>query len=128
MGDICDFAYSMEGEPDKASSMQMEVLEVDDEQRRIAWRGITRGVPKMLLHPEKVQRVTEVGVQQGDAGSTTATTTTTGRTLFELWETFTGPLSHVVKWTVGGKLDHMGQGIADALKEFVERGKQQDVT
>jgi len=118
VGDICELSYNLDGEPEKATKMPVEILEVDEEGMRLAWRGMNRGFPKWLLHPEKVQRVTPLASGGAEAGE--AQTSDRAQCVFELWETFAGPMSHVVKLSVGSKLDSMGQGIADGLKEYVE--------
>jgi hypothetical protein len=78
---------------------------ISDEERLICWRGEPAGIPTWLLLPEKVQRVTPKGEKE---------------CLYEIFETQSGPMSYLVKWGMGMKQSSMNQGIADALKKYVE--------
>jgi hypothetical protein len=78
---------------------------VSDENMMLCWRGEPPGVPTWLLMPEKIQRVIPKGPDE---------------CLYELFETQSGPMSYLVKWTMGAKQSAMNQGIADGLKSYVE--------
>jgi len=58
-----------------------------------------------MLFPEKVQRVTPKGEWE---------------CLYEVWETQSGPMAFLIKWSMGAKASATNQGIADGLKKYVE--------
>jgi len=80
-------------------------MAVSDESMNLCWRGEPFGVPAWLLLPEKVQRVTPKGDNE---------------CLFEIFETQSGPMSYLVRYGMATKQAAMNQGIADALKAYVE--------
>lgn len=82
---------------------------VANEDMMLCWRGEPFGIPTWILTPEKVQRVTPRGEQD---------------CVYEIFETQSGPMAYLVKWTMGAKQSAMNQGIADALKRYVEGGSQ----
>ena len=88
-----------------AAPIDIRIIQVDHENRTIAWRGCPKYIPAALLIPEKVQRVS---------------VNADGQTMFEVWETQAGPLAHAAKLSVASKLDGMNQGIADGLKAYLE--------
>ncbi|WPG99039.1 Hypothetical protein R9X50_00184400 [Acrodontium crateriforme] len=87
----------------RLSTVTCELLALYDEDMMLCWRGLS--FPSFVLCPEKVQKVTD---------------TENGSCLYEVWETFTGPLGWVAKWTMGEKLSVMAEGMANGLKKYVE--------
>lgn len=83
-------------------------MALSEDDRTLCWRGEPVGVPTWLLLPEKVQRVTVIGENES---------------LYEIFETQSGPMAYLVKMTMGAKQALMNQGIADALKKWVESGR-----
>ena len=86
-------------------------MDISHEEMFVCWRGCPKGIPTATLCPEKYQKVTATGENICK---------------FEVWETQAGMLAHVVKWTMGSKLDGMNQGIADNLKTYVESKRLDD--
>ena len=71
----------------------------------ICWRGCPKGIPEWTICGEKLQKVTRISDKE---------------TKFEVWETQSGLLAYVVRWTMGDKLGGMNQGIATNLKKHIE--------
>ena len=71
----------------------------------VSWIGRPDYVPAWMLFPEKVQRVTPKGERE---------------CLYEIWETQSGPMAYIVKWSMGAMSSATNQGIADGLKKYVE--------
>ncbi|KAF2153371.1 hypothetical protein K461DRAFT_278187 [Myriangium duriaei CBS 260.36] len=87
------------------SEIPCKVLEVNPEAMRLCWRGYPKGIPQFLLFPEKVHRITAVSENE---------------CFIEVFETQSGPMAYVVKWTMGAKLTTYQNGMLQALKGFVE--------
>ena len=107
LGEMITVAYR----PDTTSEtmdVACQVLEVNDEEMCVSWRGCLPWVPTMMLLPEKVQRVTMVSETH---------------CLYEIYETQSGLLAYVIKWTMGEKLSGMQRAMAENLKEYVEQGQ-----
>lgn len=93
--------------------VKCKILEVNDEQMRLCWRGCPSYVPQFLLLPEKIQRIT---------------TLENGQCLFEVYETQGGPAAYLVKWLLGAKLSGYAQGMAKGLKDYIEQGVEQNTS
>lgn len=89
----------------KLMDVPCQIIEINGEEMRLSWRGRAFHLPKWLLLPEKIQRVTKL---EG------------GQCLYEVYETQGGPWAYLVKWFLGEKLDGMSKGMASGLKEYVE--------
>ena len=81
------------------------IISLSDDEMSLCWRGEVPSIPFWIFFPEKVHRITPKGE---------------GECLYEIFETQSGPMAYVVKWTMGMKLSAMNQGIADGLKAYVE--------
>lgn len=78
---------------------------LSDADRTFCFRGEPFGVPTWLLMPEKVHQV--IAVNENEC-------------LYEIFETQSGPMAYAVKAMMGAKQSAMNQGIAGALKKYVE--------
>ena len=90
----------------KLSPQPIRLIAVEDGARTVSWTGI--GMPSWLLLPERVQRVDELP----DGGCR-----------FTSYETMRGPLSHIIYWFLGSKLDAANRQTANDLKRWVEGGQ-----
>lgn len=104
VGDMITLAYRPEPKGD-TMDVPCEIIEVNDEQMRLCWRGRSNRIPLSILLGEKVHRITKKGGNQ---------------CVLEVFETQSGPMAYVIKWTLGQKLSAMSEGIADGLKEHIE--------
>lgn len=96
---------------DKPQAMKMKIITSDSENMTLCWQG--RFMPTFLLNAEKVQKVTKIQ-SDGQVGAAV-------RTKYEIWETQAGPMAHIVKWAMQPKLQKMNEGIAQNLKNYLER-------
>lgn len=87
----------------KLMDVPCQIIEVNDKDMRIRWRGLL--VPAFFLLAEKTQRVTQLE---------------DGKCLYEIFETQGRAMAYVTKWMLEEKLNIMTQGIADALKTYIE--------
>lgn len=86
----------------------MKVLVVNNEEMILSWRGMAMGIPTWIFLPEKVQKIVALGEDQCQ---------------YEVYETQSGPMAYMVKWTMGEKLGEMSRGMANGLKEYLEKVK-----
>lgn len=84
------------------------ITTINDEEMSLSWQGCAFSIPTFILLPEKVQKVISKGENES---------------LYQVWESQGGPMAYVVKWSMGQKLSDMNQGIANALKAYVEGGR-----
>ena len=96
-------AYRAEPKGD-TMDVPCEIIDVNNEQMRICWRGRPGGIPTFIFLGEKVNRITRKGDNQ---------------CVYEVFETQGGPMAYLVQWMMGQKLSAMSQGIADGLKEYM---------
>lgn len=106
--DMITLAYRPEP-TGKLMDVPCKIIDVNNEQMELSWRGCAFSIPQFLLLPEKIQRVTRL---EG------------GECLYEVFETQGGVLAYLTKWVLGEKLSAMSRGMAKGLKEYVE-GLQQ---
>ena len=95
------------GEPSlfQKQSSYCVVTTLDHVNHRVAWE--TAGwIPKFLLHAERWQ--TCVAIEGG-------------KTKYESFEVFSGPVAYAVKWFVGRNLIISTQAMADTLKQRAEQ-------
>ena len=102
-GQLYDMQYRFSLE-DATQLCPVRIMTVDTERRHLCWLGCPRFVPSWLIRGEKVQQVS---------------LTPEGKTLYEIWETQSGPMARVVRWKFGDGLDRMMTGTASGLKEYL---------
>ncbi|KAF7197163.1 hypothetical protein HII31_01588 [Pseudocercospora fuligena] len=100
--------YYRPGTSGSLMAVPCRVMAISDEDLSICWRGCPTGVPEWALLPEKVQKVTRRGDSQ---------------CLYQIYETQMGPMAYIVKYFLGQKQKLMNEGIAKALKSYVEGGQ-----
>lgn len=108
VGDMITLSYR----PEPTGSLMdvpCKILDINDKDMELWWRGCTHYIPHFMLLPEKCQRVTELE---------------DGNCLYEVYETQGRILAYLVKWFLGEKLSAMSRGMAKGLKEYVE-GQQE---
>lgn len=89
----------------KLQDVPCRILEINDKEMRLCWRGCPDYIPYFMLLPEKVQRVTSLP---------------DGQCLYEVFETQGRPLAYLIKWLLGEQLSAYARGMSKGLKEYVE--------
>lgn len=102
--DMITLAYRPEP-TGKLMDVPCKILEINNEEMRLCWRGCAFHLPKFLLLPEKIQRVTKLD---------------NGQCLYEVFETQGGMLAYLIRWLLGEQLSAMSRGMAKGLKEYAE--------
>lgn len=82
-----------------------KIIEVNDEEMRLCWRGYPDYIPSILLLTEKVQRVTALP---------------DGQCPYEVYITMSRPAAYIIKWLSGEQLSAYVKGMAKGMKEYVE--------
>ncbi|PRP87506.1 hypothetical protein PROFUN_00717 [Planoprotostelium fungivorum] len=88
----------------KPTRVQLTIDEFNAEQRRIVWQGGI-GTPHWLLYAQRVQQVTEIDGENCE---------------YEHWESQTGVLARVVKWTQTNNLIECFDRHSQDLKKKAE--------
>ena len=104
VGDIITLHYRPQPSGNRMP-IPCSIISLSDDEMSFCWRGEVPSIPCWIFFPEKVHRITPKGE---------------GECLYEIFETQSGPMAYVVKWTMSMKLSVMNQGIADGLKAYVE--------
>ena len=81
------------------------MISIDDDQHVLEWKGT--GTPTWLLRPERVQKVETIQGEQG-------------KCVFTTYETMQGPLTGLVNWFNGEKLDKANQRMCEDMKRWIE--------
>lgn len=87
-----------------------EIIAVDEDEHRLAWG--TRDFPSWALRTERRQVLTRIPPPNPEPAS--------GKTLYECWAFFDGPLAHVLKLAMRKKLQAAFETTARGLKEAAE--------
>lgn len=91
-------------------------MDVNEKEFRLSWG--TSDFPSWLLKTERRQVLTPT-LQGNDEGAG-------GKTRYECWAFFEGPLAYVLKLTMRAKLQASFEATAEALKERAERSGLQE--